>query len=44
VIGCPIILGGHWFDIIVLYVHAPTEDKIDEVKDSFYEGIEMCVQ
>jgi hypothetical protein len=24
-----IILRGHWFRIIVLNVHAPTEDKID---------------
>jgi hypothetical protein len=28
-----IILRGHWFHIIVLNVHAPTEDKIDNVKD-----------
>jgi hypothetical protein len=26
--------------IIVLNVHAPTEDKTDEVKDSFYEELE----
>jgi hypothetical protein len=30
-----IILRGRWFHIIVLNVHAPKEDKIDEVKDSF---------
>jgi hypothetical protein len=30
-----IILKGHWCDIIVLNVHAPTEDKDDDVKDSF---------
>jgi hypothetical protein len=35
-----IILRGHWFHIIVLYVHAPTEDKTDDVKDSFYEELE----
>jgi hypothetical protein len=35
-----IILGGHWFYIIVLNVHAHTEDKIDDVKDSFYEELE----
>jgi exonuclease III len=29
-----------WCDIIVLNVHAPTEDKIDDVKDSFYEQLE----
>jgi hypothetical protein len=28
---------GHWCDIIVLNIHAPTEDKIDDLKDSFYE-------
>jgi hypothetical protein len=32
-----IILRGRWCDIIVLNVHAPTEDKIDDVKDSFYD-------
>jgi hypothetical protein len=35
-----IILRGRWFHIIVLNVHAPTEDKIDDVKDSFYEELE----
>jgi hypothetical protein len=25
-----VILRGHWCDIIVLNVHAPTEDKIDD--------------
>jgi exonuclease III len=35
-----IILGRHWGDIIVLNVHAPTEDKIDDVKDRFYKVIE----
>jgi hypothetical protein len=33
------ILRGHWFHIIVLNVHAPTEDKLD-VKDIFYEELE----
>jgi hypothetical protein len=28
--------------IIALNVHAPTEDKIDDMKDSFYEELE-CV-
>jgi hypothetical protein len=32
-----IILRGRWFYIIVLNVHAPTEEKIDDVKGSFYE-------
>jgi hypothetical protein len=35
-----IILGGRWCHIIVLNVHAPTEDKTDDVKDSFYEELE----
>jgi exonuclease III len=35
-----IILRGSWFHIIVLNVHAPTEDKTDDVKDSFYEELE----
>jgi hypothetical protein len=37
-----VILRGRWCHIIVLNVHAPTEDKIDDVKDSFCEGLE-CV-
>jgi exonuclease III len=35
-----IILRGRWCHIMVLNVHAPTEDKIDDVKDSFYEELE----
>jgi hypothetical protein len=35
-----IILRGRRFHIIVLNVHAPTEDKIDDMKDSFYEELE----
>jgi hypothetical protein len=31
---------GHWCHIIVLNVHAPTEDKTDDVKGSFYEELE----
>jgi hypothetical protein len=31
-----IILRGRWCDIIVLNVHAPTEDKTDDAKDIFY--------
>jgi hypothetical protein len=34
------ILRGRWCQIIVLNVHAPTEDKTDYVKDSFYEELE----
>jgi hypothetical protein len=35
-----IILAGRWSHIIVLNVHAPTEDKTDDVKDSFYKELE----
>jgi hypothetical protein len=35
-----IILRGRWCHIIVLHVHAPTEDKTNDVKDSFYEELE----
>jgi hypothetical protein len=38
-ISC-IILRGRWCHIIVLNVHAPTKDKTDDVKDSFYEELE----
>jgi hypothetical protein len=31
-----IILRGRWCHVSVLNVHAPTEDKIDDVKASFY--------
>jgi exonuclease III len=34
------ILRGCWCNIIVLNVHAPTEDKIDDIKDRFYEELE----
>jgi hypothetical protein len=32
-----IILRGRWCNIIVLNVHAPNEDKIHDIKDTFYE-------
>jgi endonuclease/exonuclease/phosphatase family metal-dependent hydrolase len=35
-----IILRGHWCHIIVLNAHAPTEDKTEDVKDSFYKELE----
>jgi hypothetical protein len=35
-----IILRGCWCDIIVLNVHAPQEDKIDDIKDRLYEELE----
>jgi hypothetical protein len=35
-----LILRGCWCDIIVLNVHALTEDKIDDMKDRFYNELE----
>jgi hypothetical protein len=35
-----IILRGRWCDIIALNVHAPTQDKIDDTNDGFYEELE----
>jgi hypothetical protein len=32
-----VMLRGTWCHIIVVNVHAPIEDKTDDVKDSFYE-------
>jgi exonuclease III len=37
-----IILRGHWCHIIVLNVHAPTEDKTDDVKDSFFKELKRA--
>jgi hypothetical protein len=37
-----IILRGRWCAIIVLNVHALTEDKINDVKNKLYEGLQ-CV-
>jgi hypothetical protein len=34
------MLRGRWYHITVLNVHAPTEDKTDDVKDSFYGELE----
>ena len=36
-----VVMRGHWFNIIVVNVHAPSEEKSDESKDSFYEEIEQ---
>jgi hypothetical protein len=36
-----ITLKDRWCDIIVLNVHASTEDKDDDIKDSFYEELEQ---
>jgi hypothetical protein len=35
-----IILRGRWCHIIVLDVYVPTEDKINDMKDSFYKELE----
>jgi hypothetical protein len=35
-----IILRGRWCDIFVLNVHAPIENKIDDMKSSCYEELE----
>jgi hypothetical protein len=35
-----ILLRGRCCDIIVLSIHAPTEDKIDDMKGRFYEELE----
>jgi hypothetical protein len=35
-----ILLRGCWCHVIDLNVHAPTKDKIDDVKDNFYEELE----
>jgi hypothetical protein len=34
------ILRGGWCNVIILNVHALTEDKTDDTKDSFYEELE----
>jgi len=36
-----IVLKGRWYNIIVLNVHAPSEEEIDDLKDSFYEEMEV---
>jgi exonuclease III len=36
-----IILKSRWCNIIVMNVHDPTEDKIDDIKDRFYEDLEQ---
>jgi len=36
-----IVLRGCWHNIIVVNVHAPSEEKSDESKDSFYEELEQ---
>jgi hypothetical protein len=36
-----ITIKGRWCDTIVLNVHAPTEDKDNDIKDSFYKELEQ---
>jgi len=36
-----IVLRGRWHNIIVVNVHAPSEENSDESKDSFYEELEQ---
>ena len=38
-----LILRGRWNDIIVINAHAPTEDKDDLMKGSFYEELEQTL-
>jgi hypothetical protein len=33
------VLRGRWCNIIVLNVHAPSEEKSDDSKDSFYDEL-----
>jgi hypothetical protein len=35
-----IILRGCWCEVTVLDIHDPTEDKINDMKDSFCEELE----
>ena len=37
-----IVLRSHWCNIIVLNVHAPSEEKSDDSKASFYEELEQA--
>jgi hypothetical protein len=39
-----IIVRGCWCNIIFLNVHAPCEDKSDDVKDSLYEEVGLVFQ
>ena len=38
-----IVLRGRWCNIIVLNVHAPSEEKCDYSKDRFYEELEQVL-
>jgi hypothetical protein len=36
-----IVMRGRWNNLIFINVHAPSEEKSDESKDSFYEELEQ---
>jgi hypothetical protein len=36
-----VVIRGRWCNIVVLNVRAPSEEKIDYSKDSFYEELEQ---
>jgi len=38
-----IVLRGRWCNIIILNVHAPSEEKSDDSKDSFYKELEQVL-
>jgi len=38
-----IVLRGRWFNIIVLTVHAPSEEKSDDSKGSSYEELQQVL-
>jgi hypothetical protein len=38
-----IVLRGRWCNTIALNVHAPSEEKSDDSKDSFYEELEQVL-
>jgi hypothetical protein len=37
-----IILRSHWYHIILLGIHAPTEDRTDYLKESFQKETGTC--
>jgi len=36
------VLRGRWRNTVVVNVHAPSEEKSDESKDSFYKELEQA--
>ena len=39
-----IVLRGRWCNIIVSNVHAPSEEKIDDSEDCFYEELDQVLK